>query len=263
MTDLFGPSVGGALVEQGRRMYLGERDSVLRTLHGMPEATRRAADALGSSRFDPVSFSLDEAEGLPAVTFAVPGRGTGAAGSVVELDPLPAPAVSWWATLVNGYPRQDANGDDRWRQPGYQVIARYDTSGEIARLSIADTANREWPIAEVSSPIQRIDWLDRPAVSVPDRRALVRAFNDAASYDESTRIASAAASADRHLVSNPRHAPIQDRSRKPARNLRAHDAGARQQHGPRVRRRDSLDDGQVRGHRRLSPQPRQRRHGVD
>ena len=37
---------------------------------------------------------------------------------------------------------------------------------------------------------------------------------------------------------------VQNRPRKPARNVRAHDARAREQHGPRVRRRDSLDDGQ-------------------
>jgi hypothetical protein len=263
IADLFGASAGAALVEQGRRLYLDERDSVLRALRGRPENARRAANALRTLHFDPASFTLDESEGQPAVTFAVPARGNAAATHVVELDPLPVPAVSWWPTLLNGYPREDGQGADRWRQPDYQIIARYDTSGEIARLWIADRAQREWPIAAVSSPIQRIDWLDRPAVSALDRRALVRAFNEAASYDETTRVASATGPADRHLVSNSRHAPIQDCSRKPARNLRAHDAGARQQHGARVRRRDPVHDGQVRGDRCIPSQPRERRHGVD
>lgn len=263
IADLFGASAGAALVEQGRRLYQDERDSVLRALRALPRPTGRAAAALGTLRFDPASFTLDEAEGQPAVTFAVPARGNEAATQLVELDPLTAPTASWWRTVVSGYPREDAHGNDRWRQPGYQIIARYDTSGEIARLSIADTADHEWSIASVSSPIQRIDWLDRPAVSAPDRRALIRAFNEAASYDETTRVASASTPADRHLVSNTRHATIQDRSRKPARNLRAHDAGARQQHGARVRRRDPVHDGQVRRDRRIPPQPRQRRYGID
>src|SRR6185437_8997659 len=70
VADLFGASAGAALVEQGRRLYLDERDSVLRALRGGPENARRAANALGTLHFDPGSFTLDEAEGQPAVIFA-------------------------------------------------------------------------------------------------------------------------------------------------------------------------------------------------
>ena len=263
VTDLFGTAAGAAVAAQGRHMYDAERDSVLSTLRGLPGETDHAAAMFGGLHFDPTSFTLDEAEGQPSVTFAIPTRGSGGAQHVVELDPLPVQSTSWWDALTAAYPRQDAQGDDRWTRSEYEVVAHYDSTGETAQLAIADRGHHEWSVAMVSAPIQRIDWLDHPALSSSDRRALVRAFDEAAAYDENTRVASAAHATDRLLVSNLHHAPIQDRPRKPARDLRAHDAGARQQHGPRVRRRDSLDDGQVRSHRGIPPQPRQRRHGID
>ena len=36
-----------------------------------------------------------------------------------------------------------AEGADRWTGPGYDVLARYDTSGETARVTIADSSKRE------------------------------------------------------------------------------------------------------------------------
>src|SRR6185437_16390449 len=148
-----------------------ERDSVLSTLRTVHGGTDHAGEVLGELRVDPTSFTLDDADGRPSVTFAVPARGSGVAQHVVELDPLPVQATRWWRGLVAAYPREDAQGNDRWTRAGYDVVARYDSSGETARLTIADGRHREWPVAMISSPIQRIEWLDQPALSASDRRA--------------------------------------------------------------------------------------------
>src|SRR6185503_3596933 len=111
-----------------------------------------------------------------------------------------------------------------------------------------DSARREWPVTTILGPIRDLAWLDDPPISDADRANLVRAFNTAATYDQSSRVALRSTPYDIRPVS---YATGQTRPRKPARNLRAHDAGARQQHGTRVRGSHSVDDGQVRGHRGL------------
>src|SRR5581483_10393065 len=118
---------------------------------------------------------------------------------------------------------------DVWTGSSYRVIARYDTAGQTARLALADASHREWPLAAMLAPVHRIDWLDRPMLGMADRKALLRAFNAAASYDESARVASGPARPEAagartagslfHLVSI--HARHEDRLRKPARNLGA------------------------------------------
>jgi hypothetical protein len=251
-------------VAQGRRAYEQTRDSILATRSTMSGEDRVAAEALLRLEFDPSSFTLISDNGAPAVEFAVPGTGRGAEGNVVELDPIDLDRVpAWWRGVRPSIAASDDEGNDLWTTPTYRIIARYDTSGEIAHLSLADTARREWGIAQVEGPVRRIDFLDRPPIADVDRRALVHAFNEAASYDETARVASnprASRVAQRSPLLN---ASNQNRSRKPARNVRAHDARACQQHGTRVRRCHSLDDGQVRRDRRVSAQPRVRGHRVD
>src|SRR5262249_27923899 len=97
------------------------------------------------------------------------------------------------------------------------------------------------------------------AIGDDARAALTRAFSQAAAYDRATRVAvtssprlvaplhpAALARRIHALHVGTSHATNQDRARKPARDVRAHDARTLEQHGARVRRRDSLDDGQVR-----------------
>ncbi|MDB4876842.1 MAG: hypothetical protein JWM41_3288 [Gemmatimonadetes bacterium] len=257
VADLFGEATGIRVAANGRRVYEATRDSIVRARASLQGDDRRAADALRQLQFDERSFSLTAVNGRPAVSFGVPGHGVGAAGNIVELDPLAVDVVDWWRALRADAPTTDDAGNDRWNGPGYQVLARYDTSGQIARLSIADSSKMEWPIGAVTAPLRYVTWLDRPPVTPADRKALTRAFNQAASYDENTRVAARRAAPNLFLVIS--HAHHQARSRQPARDFRAHDARARQQHGPRVRRGRAVDDGQVRRDLRLSSQPQQRR----
>ena len=262
--DVFGGAEGERLVALSRRAYQHTRDSLRDARGQMSDDERRAADALGHLQFDERSFGLTDLDGLPAVRFSIPGHGEGALGNAVELDAIRADSVAWWRAVVPGLPLEDDSGNDKWTGARYDVLARYDTSGDIARISIADSTRREWPVAAVLAPLHRIDWLDRPAIGDDQRRALTRAFSQAAAYDRATRVATVSplgVGPSLHLVTS--HAPIQSRARKPARNVRADDARACQQHGPCVRRRDPVDDGQVRGDRRVSSQPRARRDGVD
>src|SRR6185437_7677674 len=197
----------------------------------------------------PVQRSLSASSAVGSVRSTAPHHGASPAGT-----------APWWGAVERTLPTADDADNDRWTGGGYRVIARYDTSGEVARLSIADTARREWLVASMLAPLRRIDWLDRPGIDGAARRALARAFNEASTYDENTRVA-AATRPPIHFARA--HARDQAGERQPARIVRAHDAGRCEQPRPRVRWRDPVDDGQVRRDRRLSTQPRQCGHGVD
>ena len=265
LSEVIGPAQATRVLAAGRREYESARDSVLRERSSLGPRERRAADAIARLRFDAKSYTLSDVDGAPAVVFGIPARGEGASGNLVELDPVSVDSAAWWSEVRAGRPTSDAQGNERWHGKGYVVLARYDTSGEIATLSIADSAKREWPLGAAHGPLNRIDWLDRPPIGADERRALMRAFNAASMYGADTRVASTGRSAPPgpklHFVS--RHATVQDCARESARNVRAHDAAACEQPGQRVRRRGPVDDGQVRGHRRFSALPGERGHGVD
>jgi hypothetical protein len=276
LADLFGKTVGQALADSGRRRYEFVRDSIVRDHKARGAIDQRGADALMRLHFDDRSFSLSSVDGKPAVSFDVPGRGEGSAGNVIELDPMSVEPTPWWPPVAERLAIQNANGDDEWTRRHYRVVARYDASGDVARLSIADSARREWPVVMLAAPIRDVTWLDDPPLDGALRAHLTRAFDAAASYGSSERETvltrehprTAAGRVPTRLMTVVRslpssratpsvsrtNAPIQIRSRKPARNVRADDAGTRQQHGARVRRRHSLDDGQGRGHRGVSAQ---------
>jgi hypothetical protein len=258
LADLFGPAAGARVALRGRTTFDATRDSVVRSASAT-DAERRAAAAFEALQFDERSFALSSLDGNLAVTFAIPGRGPGAAGNIVSLDAMKLDSVSWWSPLMTGIARDGHDGDgdvDSWSGAGYRVLARYDSMGDAARVALVDAAKHEWSIGTVLAPIHRIDWLDQPRIGDDDRKALTRAFNQAARYDESAQSAlrdnASSPSAFQFISRSTRpHASHQDRSRKPARNVRAHDAGERQQHGARVRGRGAVHDGQDGGHRRV------------
>ncbi|HTE45161.1 MAG TPA: hypothetical protein VK636_07950, partial [Gemmatimonadaceae bacterium] len=173
VSDLFGPTVGRRLAASGKKAYEATRDSILHDGKLLQGNDRRAADVFAHLQFDERSFSLSDVDGQPAVSFGVPGRGEGAAGNLVELDPLPVDSVLWWREFRAGFAEPDSEGNDVWAGAGYTVFAGYDTSGGTARVSLADSSKRRWSIATVTAPLRRIDWLDRARPSDTERRALM------------------------------------------------------------------------------------------
>ena len=257
--DLFAAAEATRVIAAGRRVYAMMRDSVASVASSLGPDERRAAAAIAREGFDERSFSITSVGGRPAIAFHITGRGEGPEGNGLELEPVPVDSTNWFPDPVSARATTDSTGSDHWDGDRYRVIARYDTSGGLAQLSVADSAKREWPLASIGAPVHRVDWLDRPPVSVDDRRALLRAFNAASMYGEPPHVAMLAGG----NLQFARHDTVQSRTRKPARILRAHVAATREQHGPRVRRRGSFDDGQDGGDRRVQTQPSGGRHGVD
>jgi hypothetical protein len=184
-----------AVADSGKRELKLVLDSVRAASRDSTADRTAAVHALGDFHFDERSFVLTVLDSQPAVEFDVPQRGTNAPDEVFTLDALRVPAPSWWPAMAVEFPLV---GDDldRWRRfpsTGYDLIARYDSSAETARLTISDQRH-EWPVQIVAAPILHVYWLDRPAVDSAQRQALGRAFNEASLYDESTR-----------TVRSPRH----------------------------------------------------------
>jgi hypothetical protein len=72
-----------------------------------------------------------------------------------------------------------------WARRGYTLLVR-DAGGGSVSLVLKDPARRSWPLITVSDH-PRIYWLDSPPVDSAARRALARAFNSAAAYDEAVK----------------------------------------------------------------------------
>jgi len=250
LAEMIGVATGARVTDSARHLFETLRDSAMRAENELSERDQKALLALERHHFDPAGFTLEAVEAKPAITFAAPGAGEGPAGNLFELDPITVDSVSWWVSLLPTLPKPDSSDADRWHTPRYSVIARYDTSGVRASLALADSAKREWQLGDATGPLDRIVWLDQPPVSEKERSALRHAFNAAANYDENARVASIGALT--LVLHQSHHATHKDRPRKPARNVRAHDARTLQQHGPCVWRRHSRDDGQVRRHLCLS-----------
>ena len=133
-----------------------------------------------------------------------------------------------------------------------EVRVAYSADGESGSATLLDSARRSWPIAHLPAPARRIFWLDGGAVDSVTRAALTRAFDEAALYSEDTRTA---------MTPPPKNArPSTPGEGFAARDLRTHDAAARQQPRPRLRRRHPLDDGPHRRRRRDPPRAHKLRH---
>ena len=186
--DLFGAARGREIADVARRQFETTRDSAVRTRDALSGEDRRALERLERRQFDSRCFGLETVDGKLAITFAIPGAGEGAAGNVVELEPITVDSVRWWGAASAGLGERDTLDNERWRGPSYTVLARYDTSGHVARLALADSS-REWSLGAAVGPLRRVDWLDRPPPTDTVRAALRRAFDQAARYDENARVA--------------------------------------------------------------------------
>jgi len=277
VNDLFPDTVAARVGREGIQQFASFRDSLRSGAGSGDELSERAARLAESLRFDPRSFTLAVVERTPAVEFDIPHRGGVAADEPLPLVPIPAAPTGWWAEARNRYPvgGGDLDAWPRTDEAGYDVLAHYDSVGDVALLSIRDSLSHEWPITTMHGPVLHMFWLDRPTLGASDRRALLRAFDAASLYDEFTRtVRGPSASSARpprfaRLSLTPRHdlaiptASVENRQAKPARVLRAHDARRREQPRPHLRRGDPLDDGQDGGYRGLQAFTGERRHGVD
>jgi hypothetical protein len=151
-------------------------------------ALRRRDRTAGSAGFDPRSFE-PAATDMPAVRFVLAVDGPDPDVTPPALDPLPAPAPPWWPDAAPELPSRDTAGA-HWRRGRLRVDAT-PVDGRRERLAIAQGDAPAWRVGVVTGPVRRIHWLDGPAVDAATRRALARAFDESALYDERTRVAAA------------------------------------------------------------------------
>jgi hypothetical protein len=188
IAELFGDSAETRIIAEGKRRFSLALDSVLAS----PDArARAAAEAIADFDFDPSSFAIVRDGRVPAVQFFAPGHGGRAGGLMISLAPIPADSTAKWWTEVRGTLSVTPLDStlDRWERPGLAVVARYDGTGDRATLVMVDSAGREWPVARISAPAYSLLWLDEPPLDPGTRRALTRAFDEAALYSEQSRTA--------------------------------------------------------------------------
>jgi hypothetical protein len=189
VADIFGARNGQYILRRGRTLFAQARDS-LRARRD--SASHDAAHAIGDFRFDDASFNIAEVDGEPAVKFYAPGHGARAGGYVLPLPPIPVSAPGWWQDARDGLPmaKEGAGGGIRWSHANYRVVAR-PTHSDSAMLSLVDSSGHEWKIAELPALPRRIFWVDSASADSATRRALSRAFDEAALYSDDVRAASA------------------------------------------------------------------------
>jgi len=182
---IFGDSAARRIVADARVAYRVVIDSVRRTRSARG---RRAARVIDAFRFDSTSFSLVDIDGSPRVGFYVPGEGISGGGLSLPLPHVRAPEPSWWSAIASAVPKLGADStSEMWTGPRYDVIARYDTSGEYATLVVRDSARNEWPAGRLPTPTRRVYRLDATGVDTAARRGLTRAFDESTLYSGSAR----------------------------------------------------------------------------
>jgi hypothetical protein len=183
---------GGDVARIARRRTLAVASIVDSVRAGGSRIDRaRTASLLRAYHLDPAGFTLTTLDGQPAVAYALSGRGEGDEGHLLELPPIPIGEPGWWTEALPSLPVSSADGTrDVWRHGRYEVVARQDSSARVARLLLRDSTSREFPVGTVPVPASRIYWLDRPSVDSATRRALTRAFDESALYDDAVRAAS-------------------------------------------------------------------------
>jgi hypothetical protein len=185
LAALFGDAAATGALTAASTEWNTARDSLaVRT----DERSRVAQRAISTFAFDASSFSLDAEEREPRVVFAVPGEAHGENGASFPLTPLALSSTAWWAAARTQLP----TGPDsarHWMHNGVELIARSRGDTEHAELVLRDPAKHEWRVGVVTAPVTRVRWLDA-SVNAETRKALQKAFNDAALYGDDTRVAS-------------------------------------------------------------------------
>jgi len=182
---IFGDTGARRIVSEGRAAYAIVLDSI-RKSRSAPG--RRAAKAIDAFRFDSTSFSIVDIDGAPTVGFYVPGGGASGGGLALPLPHIRAPQPAWWEGIARTVPKLGVDStSEEWNGPGYDIIARYDTSGEFATLYLRDAARHEWNAGRLPTPTRRVYRLDVPDVDTAARRGLARAFDESSLYSGTAR----------------------------------------------------------------------------
>jgi hypothetical protein len=193
--DLFGAREGKRVIEEGRRGLAAQTDSLL-AMEG--ESARDLVEAMRELRFDPTSFGVERIGNDPAIGFLAPGEGEWAMELATPMTPIRVAAPHWWDEVRPGLPTSaDANGDEIWARPTAGVLARMDSDAQVVTIVLLDSVTREWRAARVPAPVHRILWLDEPPLDSIARRALGKAYEDAALYSGDSRIARGPSTATR------------------------------------------------------------------
>ena len=184
LAEVLSATESAPVLKRARTVYRETLDSVRRD----PRASaRRAARSLGRFQFDANSFSLTAPNGTLMIAFSAPGQGTGGEGFTMPMRPIPVNAPQWWTDARLALPTSTREREEHWARGAYVVKATYDTAATPVRLSLVDSAGREFQIGGVAAPVHRIYWLDSPALDRTQRAALTRAFDEAALYDDAAR----------------------------------------------------------------------------
>lgn len=217
LTALLGDDAAADVARRGRAAFVAARDSARRVARAMDAA---AAAALDRFTFDARSFALTQVADLPGVVFYAVGHGDAAEGFALPLAPIAVAGGAWWDSARAELPLADAAAagardvgasaapvSRHWRRGALTVSARpvdhpadarTDDGGSSSdlddatpqRLSLRDSAGREWVIGSIGSPVRRLFWLGAGDVTDAERRALARAFYESAFHDGTLRAAS-------------------------------------------------------------------------
>jgi hypothetical protein len=184
--------VGGDVARVTRRRSVAAAAMIDSVRAGGDRIDRaRTATLLRAYHLDAGSFELTVVDGQPAIAYALSGSGEGDEGHLLELPPIEIGEPAWWIAAAPSLPIASVDGTRQiWPHGRYEVVTRRDSSASAARLLLRDSTSREWPVGTVPVPSTRIYWLDRPAVDSVTRRALGRAFDESALYDDDVRAAS-------------------------------------------------------------------------
>ncbi|HKV52857.1 MAG TPA: hypothetical protein VJO52_16800, partial [Gemmatimonadaceae bacterium] len=186
VNDLFGQSSARTIVAKGRALFAQALDSVLAS---RDVRARAAAQAIGDFSFDSASYNIVERDGKPAVEFVSPGRGSRGGGLTLPLPPIPAGSPAWWSASEAGLPDTKDSTNARWRSGPLQVVTHATAGGDSTTVQLIDSARHQWTVGEVSGPVQRVYWLNKPATDATTLHALARAFDEAALYSDQARTA--------------------------------------------------------------------------
>jgi hypothetical protein len=187
LADLLGKGMATTVIGRARSLYRQTVDSVLKDGR---EQARRAARAINKFKFDPTSFALAAPSGAPMIAFSAPGQGNGGEGFVLPIRPIAVSEPVWWAEVRDALPTSITDREERWQRRGFSIRAVYDTIVGPVRLVLEDSTGREFPIGGVTAPVHRIYWLDSSNFDATQRRALIKAFDEAASYEDTPRVVS-------------------------------------------------------------------------